>query len=139
MKIIRNLILLLPVSLCYAVTVSIDNQTSCKLSKIGTGQLPSVNGHQSPTHIPAHTYATIEADVSQYQHSNNHDTPFFDLYLIRCNGHESSILINGEESLWHAELAGGAPVMLGGGISEDGSVVHSAKPYNVSLDLMDIR
>ena len=138
MKISRIFILLSLVSSSFAATISIDNQSSCVLKKLGTGQLPQVKGHQSPDSIPAHARATIKADISQYSGKDDGYDPFFDIYLIRCAGKESSLFISGAASGWYANLEGDVPLSLPGAVSlfdiefADGS-------YDKSVVLVDKR
>lgn len=133
MKIIRSLMLLSLISSSFAVTVSVDNQSSCSLNKIGVGQLPEVKGHKGPDHIAAHSRGVIKADISQ----SPDESAFFDIYLTRCAGKESEVFIAGEQSSWYAQLEGGVPITLRDSASEEGSEVTASGQYNIPLVLID--
>ena len=142
MKISRIFILLSLVSSSFAATISIDNQSSCVLKKLGGGQVPEVKGHQSPDSIPAHARATITADISHYSHRDEEDEeydPFFDIYLIRCAGKESSLFISGAASGWYANLEGDVPLSLPGGVSEYDLEEFTDGSYDKSVVLVDKR
>lgn len=139
MKLSRTLIILSLVSNSFAVTVSIDNQSSCVLKKLGGGQLPEVKGHQSPDSIPAHARATIKADISRYAGKDDGYEPFFDIYLIRCAGKESSLFIGGTASSWYADLEGDVPLSLPGGMSDYDLEEYKIDSYNRPVVLVDKR
>jgi|GEM_PF-3550797 len=139
MKLSHVLILLSLVSSSFAVTISIDNQSSCVLKKLGEGQLPEVKGHQSPDSIPAHARAAIKADISRYAGKDDGYDPFFDIYLIRCAGKESSLFISGAASGWYADLEGDVPLSLPGGMSDYDLEEYKIDSYNRPVVLVDKR
>jgi hypothetical protein len=127
MKISRAIILLSFVSSCFAVTMSVDNESACDLIRVGTGQLPEVQSHHSPDSIPAHSRATIEADLSAYGQSSDEYIPFFDLYVARCGGQERAVYISGDQSTWYAEII------------DDDTEEFKIASYSVPLVLVDAR